>query len=677
MNNTIQLYADKEKKVKAYPITSPDRVVDENGVSIKKQLRNNVKFAVVSEGDDVPEIDGIYDDTELRDKIRNINEQLNNVEKEKLDKNSILTMSNMGQDIKEAMTGGSVAVVGKNTVLAENIVDKQVTKRKTTFYKKSINLENKDLQINGKGILTNTGELYDNPNLTCTEEYISINCDHLSLQKFDNKGNDISTNEAVGIAFFTEDKTFISWHDLSVTEPLPVPSNAKYIRYQLMNNLKGFDINLLPRKEKENKYIEEYVFEDIEKINKIVESIGDGSFLKDGTITPNKTSFFNTLKNMFNSKSVAVGAILKDNGILDPSFNEWRATDWIEVKANTTIYFSNNGEPFTTHLGALYNTSKKYLSPINDVVKIDVVEDGFIRVSQNGGFPIKYQIEVGQVTEYKDFNKPKSVLDNNYLNIKINNNFENKKYLFMGDSITALGNSEYGWEYHFRKIVNPSNVVNIAVNGCTWKDYSDTPNYDGNPTPENHLNVIGNQVQKVINQKASGNSEYTNFDVIIIACGTNDAFDRNTETKDIVENEFVTNYSTGQYTVKPIKQVDRKTFPGAMRYAYEKLYELYPNAVFFVTTPLQEVYENYLDIKAKGDLIDYIADRLSINTINTRRCGILNTYESPVGDINYDNPTGSESSRRRDLSDGIHTNASGAKKLGEYIARDIINYFNF
>ena len=165
--------------------------------------------------------------------------------------------------------------------------------------------------------------------------------------------------------------------------------------------------------------------------------------------------------------------------------------------------------------------------------------------------------------------------------------------------------------------------------------------------------------------------------MVIIACGTNDPFNRNTETKDTVENEFITSYATGQYTVKPINEVDRKTFPGAMRYAYEKLYELYPNAVFFVTTPLQEAYENYLDIKAKGDLIDYIADRLSINTINTRRCGILNTYESPVGDIDYDNPTGSESVRKRDLSDGIHTNESGAKKLGEYISRDIINYFNF
>ena len=41
----------------------------------------------------------------------------------KANKDEIFSMANMGQDIKEAMTGGSVAVVGKNTILTENIVN--------------------------------------------------------------------------------------------------------------------------------------------------------------------------------------------------------------------------------------------------------------------------------------------------------------------------------------------------------------------------------------------------------------------------------------------------------------------------------------------------------------------------------------------------------------------------
>ena len=38
MDNTIQLYLDKKKEIKGYPITSPDRVIDENGVNIRDEI---------------------------------------------------------------------------------------------------------------------------------------------------------------------------------------------------------------------------------------------------------------------------------------------------------------------------------------------------------------------------------------------------------------------------------------------------------------------------------------------------------------------------------------------------------------------------------------------------------------------------------------------------------------
>ena len=68
-----------------------------------------------------------------QEKIREIESELNAQLSSKLDKNGIVTMANMGQDVKEAMTGGSVAVVGRNSVLTENIVSNQVTPRKTSF----------------------------------------------------------------------------------------------------------------------------------------------------------------------------------------------------------------------------------------------------------------------------------------------------------------------------------------------------------------------------------------------------------------------------------------------------------------------------------------------------------------------------------------------------------------
>ena len=45
MDNTIQLYVDKKKGIKGYPITSPDRVIDENGVNIKDYVDEAINEA--------------------------------------------------------------------------------------------------------------------------------------------------------------------------------------------------------------------------------------------------------------------------------------------------------------------------------------------------------------------------------------------------------------------------------------------------------------------------------------------------------------------------------------------------------------------------------------------------------------------------------------------------------
>ena len=66
MNNTMQLYIDEKQEIKGYPITSPDTVIDENGVSIKEQLDTKASEIDL-------EIDGKqhkYKDRIVHDKIR-------------------------------------------------------------------------------------------------------------------------------------------------------------------------------------------------------------------------------------------------------------------------------------------------------------------------------------------------------------------------------------------------------------------------------------------------------------------------------------------------------------------------------------------------------------------------------------------------------------------------------
>lgn len=96
----------------------------ETGDRITKKKLNKIETAIetISRNE-------VNNTTDLKIKISNTSSELKN----KADKNEVFTMANMGQDIREAMTGGSVAVVGDNTILSNNIVDRQVTYIKTDF----------------------------------------------------------------------------------------------------------------------------------------------------------------------------------------------------------------------------------------------------------------------------------------------------------------------------------------------------------------------------------------------------------------------------------------------------------------------------------------------------------------------------------------------------------------
>ena len=76
-------------------------------------------------------------------------------------------MANMGQDVKEAMTGGSVAVVGKNSVLGLNVVNSQIGLREldNSFKEATTNKayvlygesSNEDIKVftNGQNVILN------------------------------------------------------------------------------------------------------------------------------------------------------------------------------------------------------------------------------------------------------------------------------------------------------------------------------------------------------------------------------------------------------------------------------------------------------------------------------------------------------------------------------------------
>ena len=142
--NTIYLIGDEEESVVVglpnYSTNDANKIlavnaqgtalawIDKPEIPTKtSQLTNDSGF--------ITEVPSEYiTETELQNQISPVNSQLEQkVNKTDLD-SKVWSMSNMGQDIKEAMTGGSVAVVGENAILNENIVNNQITIEKLSEY---------------------------------------------------------------------------------------------------------------------------------------------------------------------------------------------------------------------------------------------------------------------------------------------------------------------------------------------------------------------------------------------------------------------------------------------------------------------------------------------------------------------------------------------------------------
>ena len=243
--------------------------------------------------------------------------------------------------------------------------------------------------------------------------------------------------------------------------------------------------------------------------------------------------------------------------------------------------------------------------------------------------------------------------------------YENKKILFMGDSITAANLNDNGWCKYFNAIMKPSKSVNVAVSGATWADSENTV-YDGNPSTYNQTNnTIGNQVEKIARGKDTSNPNYSHvanyddFDIIIISAGTNDG---NTNfNADNIKDALVDMYSNPL----PYDSINRvSNSVGAMVYAYERLYTMYPNAEYFYCTPIQAYPAKKVwgEIQHKGEVMKETGNYIPVTIIDSEKCGIFGNHEQ-------------YNTEGTDLMDGLHPNAKGAEKLGMYNANAVIETY--
>ncbi|RDU21946.1 GDSL-type esterase/lipase family protein [Anaerosacchariphilus polymeriproducens] len=211
-----------------------------------------------------------------------------------------------------------------------------------------------------------------------------------------------------------------------------------------------------------------------------------------------------------------------------------------------------------------------------------------------------------------------------------------KKFLFMGDSITANPNGYISYVANILGIT----TTNMAVNGATWRDRNDS------------TNTIYSQLKNVVE-----NQQNYIPDAIVISAGTNDSIATiySADTLYTAMEPFYTNAGG----VVNLETVDRKNIFGATRYVVETLKKIYPNADIFLLSPIQSAInvKDYKVALSTGIILQEVAKRLSVNFIDCNNCGITT--------MNAD----------LTLVDGLHPNDTGAKLHGQYVANKILNFY--
>lgn len=319
-------------------------------------------------------------------------------------------------------------------------------------------------------------------------------------------------------------------------------------------------------------------------------------------------------------------------------------------KAKITGYGWNS--TYGYYLYAFYDKNGKMISHVDnneyyaDDLEIDIPDDAFeIKVNGRNDQGEKGVANIKLLTYDTNFENCVK-----YVEKKRKTPTYHPKLITLGDSITALGTGDRGWIKYFIEKTGCTLVANVAVNGAILSDYSDTGAYDGNPVFQTHSNVLGNQVQKIIN------NNYENPDIIMIAIGTNAGIK-------ITKDQIASTYYDSNGNLINLDDVDRKTNAGAYRYVNEKLHELYPNAIIFWCSPIM----GYQKTRSIQNIVSYY-ESLKIATdysgqilIDTIHCGINGVNEKGGENGEY-------------LIDGLHPNSNGAKLMGYFNAARVMPF---
>ena len=258
-----------------------------------------------------------YTSENVEDGLEEISSQI----KKKADKDEIFSMANMGQDVKEAMTGGSVAVVDVNAILEKNIVRGQVTPLKTSFFKEGKNLFNKNTSKTGYYVNYQDGQLAENVRY-CSSDYILVR---------PNTTYTMASDETLRIAFYDANKTFISGLNTGV-QTVTTPANCYYIRYSF--NKATLDSQQFELGETSTAYVS-YVKPYFD-LTYILNNTLSGKKLEDNSVTAKKLTIIKNDTNLFDGKYTNYKLAGSTGSLQLKAGDSNCKTAIIKIKPNTT-----------------------------------------------------------------------------------------------------------------------------------------------------------------------------------------------------------------------------------------------------------------------------------------------------------------------------------------------------
>lgn len=215
--------------------------------------------------------------------------------------------------------------------------------------------------------------------------------------------------------------------------------------------------------------------------------------------------------------------------------------------------------------------------------------------------------------------------------------------VILGDSNSWIGGDDCskpkGWNYWFKKKLQPSSCKSYARSGATW---SHTPSTRNNPTENIGVigddNVISNQIVRLQQAVAAGTQ--VSPDVIIIAAGTNDLM-----------------FPRKRPSATAERSDDNKTVVGAITSDCQALRDMFPKALIVVMTPIQCVKFPNENLHSLSDKMETASRRVGAEVIRMDRNGAVKR------DV--------EIKKRTNTYDGIHTSEAGGRANGEYVAQEV------